>query len=280
MSLRSRRRPTHRSTRPSFRQAKSSLWSGRHSISAYPRPSERASSGRTTSYVLAKVMITTGSWTVRQVVSCARHASSIRRAAARSRSAPPNPGSSFTRATSWTARLPGSVGGCTAIAPRSVSRRSISPIHRTTPTSRRRSCDPVRCTGVGPSSLLACFARPQAPSPQPLALHAATLRRGRQDGVEPQVIRFLAVVIRPVPHCDHDRGGAREGVGTEQLDRLVELRIVQVRERRLAELERLLEPCNEGVLAQGRVRRGTLRCRHAGDLAAEHVVPLVREVRL
>src|SRR5439155_532475 len=84
-----------------------------------------------------------------------------------------------------------------------------------------------------------------APSPQPPALHAAALRRRRQDAVQPQVVRFLAVVIRPVADRDQDRGRAGERVRAEELNRFIELRIVQLGERLLAELERLPQPSDE-----------------------------------
>src|SRR3989442_1567063 len=87
-------------------------------------------------------------------------------------------------------------------------------------------------------------------------------------------------MIGPVSHGDQNRGCAGEGIRPEQLERLAELRVVQVRERRLAELERLLEPGDELVLAGRGVGRSVLRRRDAGDLAAEEIVPLVGEVGL
>src|SRR5205809_1015577 len=297
-SSRSTRRHIHPSTARSFRRAKSLLWPGRHSISVHPPPSGRASSSRTSNCASVKDTITTGCWTGRREgerLSCARRVSSTRRAAAHSRSAPANQGSSFTRATSWTARSRGSMGWCTAIAPRSVSRRSISPIHRTTPTSRPPSCDRERPSGRGPSSCLAwchnrCVVRGawsvrasthHAPrTTHGFCLHAAALRRRRQDAVQPQVVRFLAVVIRPVADRDQDRGRAGERVRAEELNRLGELRIVQLGERLLAELERLPQPSDELVLGHRAVHGAALRRGHAGGLTAQLIVALIREVDL
>src|SRR6266511_923207 len=66
--------------------------------------------------------------------------------------------------------------------------------------------------GAGGSPIVTATTGPSSP------LHAAALRRGWQDAVQTQVVRFLAVMIGPVSHRDHDRGRAREGVRPEQLD--------------------------------------------------------------
>src|SRR5204863_8415989 len=105
-------------------------------------------------------------------------------------------------------------------------------------------------------------------------------RRGRQHAVQPQVVRFLAVLLGPVSHRDQDRRRAGKWVRPEQLNRLIELRIVQLRERRLTELERLPQPGDERVLAGGGVDRGALRRSDARDLTAQQIVTLVDEVVL
>src|SRR6266568_1840490 len=105
------------------------------------------------------------------------------------------------------------------------------------------------------------------------------LRRGRQDAVQPQVVRFLAVVIRPV--CHRNEGCRRpRHVHAEHRDRVGQLRVVHACKGLLTELEGLFEPCDELLLGRGAVYRRALRHREAGGVAAEDVVALVREVHL
>src|SRR5439155_6730804 len=59
-----------------------------------------------------------------------------------------------------------------------------------------------------------------------------------------------------------------------------QLRVVQFRERRLAECERLFEPGDELLLGGRGVHRGARRRRDSRDLTAEDVVAFVREVNL
>src|SRR2546423_5045392 len=84
----------------------------------------------------------------------------------------------------------------------------------------------------------------------------------RQDAVQAQVIRFLAVVIGPVSHRDEHRGGHRERIRAKELDRLIELRVIELRERLLTELERLLEARDELLLGLRRIGGGGLRWGH------------------
>src|SRR3989441_2281121 len=86
-------------------------------------------------------------------------------------------------------------------------------------------------------------------------------------------------MIRPVAHRDQDRGRAR-WAHSEHRGRLAQLRVVQLRERRLAERERLFQPGDELLLGGRGVHRRPLRRRDARDLAAEDVVAFVREVNL
>src|SRR2546425_8668365 len=86
-------------------------------------------------------------------------------------------------------------------------------------------------------------------------------------------------MIRPVSHGDHDRGRAR-WVHAEHRRRLAQLRVVQFRERRLAECERLFESGDELLLGGRGVHRRALRRRDSSDLTAEDVVAFVREVNL
>src|SRR6266850_5969196 len=111
-------------------------------------------------------------------------------------------------------------------------------------------------------------------------LHAcATLRRRRHEAVQAQIVRFLAVVIGPVADGDQEGGGARQ-VHAEHRDGLAELRVVQLSERLLAELERLSETRDELLFGVGRVHGGALWHVDAGRLAAEDVVAFVCEVDL
>src|SRR6266480_1682818 len=90
-------------------------------------------------------------------------------------------------------------------------------------------------------------------------LHAgATLRRRRQDAVQAQGIRLLAVVIGPVADRDQEGGGACQ-VHAEHRDGSAELRVVQLGERLLAELERFSETRDELLFRVGRVHGGALR---------------------
>src|SRR6266436_4720162 len=102
---------------------------------------------------------------------------------------------------------------------------------------------------------------------------------GRQHVVQPQVVRFLAVVIGPIRDRDED-GHRPIHVHAEHRDRIGQLRIVHFCKGLLTKLERLLEPCDELLFGGGRVYRGALRDLDAGRLATEDVVPLVREVYL
>src|ERR1051326_1082383 len=122
--------------------------------------------------------------------------------------------------------------------------------------------------------------RPVERDPRTAQILVPRPSRRRQDAVEPQVIRFLAVVIGPVADRNQDRGRLREGIGTEQLNRRGELRVVQFRQRRLAEAERLLQAGGELFLSGGGIDRGPLWDRNAGELAADLVVPFIGEMNL
>src|SRR6266576_4855705 len=102
-------------------------------------------------------------------------------------------------------------------------------------------------------------------------LHRAALRRGRQHGVQPEVIRFLAVVVRPIADRDENRGCARKGIGAEELDGLAQLRVVQLGKRLLAKLEGVFQASDELLLVQRAIRGAALRRRHAGDFAAQEI---------
>src|SRR5664279_5068778 len=100
------------------------------------------------------------------------------------------------------------------------------------------------------------------------------LCRWRQQPVEAQIDRALAIVVRPVAHGHEHDVGARARLPAEEGELLRELRVVELRERFVTERERLLELLRQiGLAARARYLRARWRL-HPADRAAEIVVPL------
>src|ERR1043166_7870599 len=97
------------------------------------------------------------------------------------------------------------------------------------------------------------------------------LRGRRQESVEPEVDRRLAVMIAPVIGSDHHCAGAGER-HAEDGHVLAEVGVGQLGDRVVAELEGLLEPRDQGLLSARGGQLRSLRRLHAADLTAERVV--------
>src|SRR6266702_1749009 len=146
-----------------------------------------------------------------------------------------------------------------------------------------------RC-GVGPAASVSvasatvstlrftCSRIPHPASRLPALSHLVSLCRGRQQPVEPQVDCRLAVVVRPILGEDHHQTPTRHLSAFEERDAVGELRVVDVGQRRGAEIERALERRDELVLGVFGCDLRLLGCRRARDRAAHRVVP-AREVR-
>src|SRR5207245_2192020 len=100
----------------------------------------------------------------------------------------------------------------------------------------------------------------------------------RQQSVQAQVDRHLAVVVCPVGHGDQPRHRLRDLTTAEEVDAVAQLRVLDLPQRGLAELERGLEAGHELVLG---IRPGELvhvGLLHAARCAAALVVPFLDQV--
>src|SRR6266566_2956138 len=141
-----------------------------------------------------------------------------------------------------------------------------------------------RCgVGPAPSSRVAkatvstlrlmCSRIPPPASRLPAFSHRPSLRRGRQQPVQPQVDRRLAVVVRPILGEGHHQTPTRHLSALEERHAVGELRVVDVCQRRGAEIERALERRDELVLGVFGCDLRLLGCRRARDRAAHRIVP-------